>query len=434
MIKKLLMVFIVLISIQFYAQEGTASPYSYYGIGSLKFKGTVENRSMGGLSVYSDSIHINLRNPASYGGYNLNMYNQDSRPVTFSVGGSHTSTNLESDNAEGKVSTTTFDYVALSIPLKRLGIGFGLVPYSSVGYKLENYNEDGDLLNRYNGKGGVNKVYFSAGYQLTKSFSLGVDGHYNFGNTTNSNIALQYTNGEIVQYQTKRTNRSDLSGFSLNFGALFKTNITEKLQLISSLTYAPESKLKSRNQQSLSTLTINSITGAENIINTIDTDLAAQGLDETELIIPSKISIGAGLGESKKWFAGVEYTSIKTSNFYNELYDSDGRDYQDGSIFSVGGFYIPEYNSFTSYWKRIVYRAGMHFENTGLNINDQTINDFGISFGLGLPLGNGISNANIGFEYGKKGTTQNNLVKENYFNLMISLSLNDRWFNQRKYD
>ena len=51
MIKKLVIVFIALFAITKYAQEGTtASPYSFYGIGTLKFKGTVENRSMGGLS------------------------------------------------------------------------------------------------------------------------------------------------------------------------------------------------------------------------------------------------------------------------------------------------------------------------------------------------------------------------------------------------
>ena len=62
------------------AQEGTTSPYSYYGIGTLKFRGTVENRTMGGLGVFSDSIHLNLQNPASYSSLRL---------VNFSVGGSH---------------------------------------------------------------------------------------------------------------------------------------------------------------------------------------------------------------------------------------------------------------------------------------------------------------------------------------------------------
>lgn len=436
MIKKLLIVLVAFVSMQFYAQQGTASPYSYYGIGSLKFKGTVESRSMGGLSIYADSVHINLRNPASYAGDNLSLqyYDKESRPVIFSVGGSHSRTNLKSDSAEGKNKTSTFDYIALSIPIGKLGVGFGLVPYSSVGYQLEKYDGSGELLlNRFKGEGGLNRAYFSAGYQITKSLSFGVDGSYNFGNIKNSNIAFQYTNGDIVQYQTRMNNRSDLSGFNLNFGLLYKTKVTDKLELSSGITYAPQSKINSSNEQSLSTITISTITGFESVQNTIEQDLG--DLKESKLVIPSKFSIGAGLGERTKWFAGVEYTAIKTSNFRNELYDSvDSGNYVDGSIFSVGGFFIPEYNSFTSYWKRIVYRAGFRFENTGLSINNHTINEFGMSFGLGLPMGNGLSNTNVGFEFGKRGTTQDNLVQENYFNVMISLSLNDRWFRKRKYD
>jgi hypothetical protein len=48
MIKKIIVSACLLLSLVSFAQEGTASPYSYYGIGDVRFKGTVENRSMGG--------------------------------------------------------------------------------------------------------------------------------------------------------------------------------------------------------------------------------------------------------------------------------------------------------------------------------------------------------------------------------------------------
>ena len=90
----------------------------------------------------------------------------------------------------------------------------------------------------------------------------------------------------------------------------------------------------------------------------------------------------------------------------------------------------------------MTYRAGLRFEKTGLLLDgtglgaDFTpIDDFGISFGLGLPLGNRYSSLNMGFEYGQKGTTSNNLLQENYFNFRLSLSLTDiNWFIKRKID
>src|SRR5690606_14890358 len=108
--------------------------------------------------------------------------------------------------------------------------------------------------------------------------------------------------------------------------------------------------------------------------------------------------------------------------------------YENSSSVSIGGFYIPDYNSYSSYLKRVVYRGGLRFENTGLNINDETINEFGISFGLGIPVGSMFTNANLGIEIGRRGTTNRNLIQENFINLQLSLSLNDRWFEKRKYN
>jgi len=434
MIKKLVIVFIALFAMQSQAQQGTASPYSFYGIGSLKFKGTVENRSMGGLSIYTDSIHVNLRNPAAYAGNNLKSFNNETRPVKFSVGGSYNSLNLQTASTEDKANSTTFDYLALSVPMGKFGFGFGLMPYTSVGYKLEANDADGLLTNRYRGEGGLNKVFAGLGYQITESLSIGIDANYNFGNIQNSSIAFLYDEGEITQYQTREDNRSDLSGLNINIGLSYKTMLNDKLEMVTGFTFSPESKIKSNNERAFSTITINSLTGQEFVFNTIVADLEAQGLDVTDLTLPSRLSFGAGLGQPRKWFVGIESTFQNTSKFDNPIFSQDNAEFVNSTAFSFGGFFIPDYNSFSDYWKRVTYRAGLHFENTGLEINNETINEFGISFGLGLPVGTYFSNANIGFEIGKRGTTRANLVQENFMNLQLSLSLNDRWFQKRKYN
>ncbi len=437
MIKKIIMVFVCVFATQAYAQEGSASPYSFYGIGSLNFKGTVENRSMGGISVYNDSIHLNLRNPAAYGGKNLAVYNNESRPIIYSVGGSHSNIKLQSNSNSDRTSTSTFDYLAVAIPLGKLGFGFGLLPYSSVGYKLENSNTNGDLGNRYKGEGGVNRTYLSFGYQLTNKLSIGATADYNFGNIKNSSIEFQYnTNNELLIYQTREDNKSSLSGLSFNLGAYYTTKLNDKLEIQTSLTYTPESKLKSTNKRSFSTFTFDPF-GNENELNTIDSDLESQGLETTDLIIPSKLTIGVGIGEPRNWFAGLDYTTQQTSNFSNRLYNYQNATFENSSTISLGGFYIPKFNAFSGYFKRVTYRGGLRFEKTGLKVNNQSIKEFGISFGLGLPVGSGrdfFSNVNLGFEIGERGTTSQNLIKENFVNFQLSLSLNDRWFEKRKYE
>lgn len=438
MIKKLLIVFITIIALKVNAQQGANSPYSFYGIGSLSFKGTIENQSMGGLSIYTDSTHVNLRNPASYGGSLLSSLNNEARLVKYTVGGSHSSTTLKTNSDSDKLTSTTFDYLAIAIPVGKFGFGFGLQPYTSVGYKLENFNSLNNISHRYSGDGGVNKVFLGFGYQVTKDLGVGLNFDYNFGNIQNNIVQFVYNDeNELTQYQSRQADRSDLSGISLNLGLTYNKMLNDKLELKSGITYAPKSKLTSENQREFATIVINPNTGAEIAVNSIDENNALpENLKETELTIPSRFSVGAGIGEPLKWFAGAEYVSQNSSDFSSQLLDDPTNAYQfeNASSFSLGGFYIPNYNSLTSYFNRVVYRSGLRFGNSGLNINNESIKEFGISFGVGLPVGRSLSNVNLGFEIGKRGTTNQNLVQENFFNFKVSLSFIDRWFQKRKYN
>ena len=394
------------------AQEGTTSPYSYYGIGSLKFRGTVENRSMGGLGVFSDSIHLNLQNPASYSSLRL---------VNFSVGGSHKAIRQKNERSSQNTSTTTLDYIAMGIPMGKFGLGFGVIPYTSVGYNF--YSELADGLTQYEGRGGLNKVYLSLGYQVTPELSVGVDTNYNFGKIENTAT----TQKNDLQYGTRAFNRSDIMGFNFNIGAMYKRRVTEDLELTGAVTYTPGTSFTSENYRRIATVSIipaGIFTVDEREVTVADTDFT----------FPSQFTIGAGIGKPKYWGIGAEYTNQKTSNFTNRSFTIDNVTYNDASKFRLGGYYIPNYNSFGNYFQSVVYRAGARYEQTGLNVNGHDINEFGISFGLGLPVGRLFSNANIGFEIGRRGTTDFGLIQENFFNTFLSFSLNDRWFEKRLYD
>jgi hypothetical protein len=41
---------------------------------------------------------------------------------------------------------------------------------------------------------------------------------------------------------------------------------------------------------------------------------------------------------------------------------------------------------------------------------------------------------NLGIEYGSRGTTRNNLIKEDYFSINIGLLFNDKWFRKTLYN
>jgi hypothetical protein len=107
--------------------------------------------------------------------------------------------------------------------------------------------------------------------------------------------------------------------------------------------------------------------------------------------------------------------------------------YRDAKKWTIGGYFIPNYASFTSFWSRVVYRVGIRSEQMSAVINNIPLTETGISFGLGLPLG-GLSNANIGLELSQRGQKDSGLVQETIVALRVGLSLNDIWFVKRKYN
>lgn len=416
MIKKIVIVACLFYSMISFAQEGTASPYSYYGIGEVRFKGSQENRSMGSLSIMSDSIHVNLQNPASY---------SDLKLTTFSIGGSAITTKLKTDSQTAKTTRATLDYMAVGLPIGKLGMSFGLIPYSSVGYKIKTIFEDGSKNNRLlNGSGGLNKVFLGFGYKITHNLSIGADVQYNFGNIETS--SLEFVTD--IPVGTRQLNTADLSGVNFNIGGMYKAKINKKLNVYTSLNFTPENTLKSKNSINIATVNYDTFFNLV-IVDEIDS------IDENvDLKYSSKLSFGAGIGESKKWLVGAEITQQNKANLYN-TYNTDAKvSFGQYSKYVIGGFFIPNYQSFTSYAKKIVYRGGLKYEKTGLVIDSESINDVGFTLGLGLPLRGTFSNINIGFEFGKKGTTKSNLIQENYANVSIGLSLNDKWFEKRKFN
>jgi hypothetical protein len=422
MIKKIIAGACLIFSTVGFAQENNASPYSYYGIGDVKFKGTVENRSMGGVGILPDSIHINLQNPATYSSLKL---------TTFTIAGSNNGTKFKTSSADDSANRTTLDYIAVALPFNKLGFAFGLMPYSSVGYKIQNQKviDNINYYRQFEGSGGLNRVFFGGAYQITPKFSVGADFQYNFGNIETKSIVGIPDLG--VQYPTREINKSDYSGASFNFGASYQTKITQKLNLYTSATFTPQSTLKSTIERQIATISLTN-KGNEVVMDELDKIYASENIK-----MPSKFSVGAGIGEARKWFAGLEYTHQSANTLGNRFDAVTKAGFEPSHKISLGGYYIPKYMSFTSYLSRVTYRAGLKFEKTGLVVNNQDINDMGLTFGVGLPLGSGTTrgtNLNFGLELGRRGTTKANLIQENYVNLMVSLSLNDRWFIKRKYD
>ena len=98
-------------------------------------------------------------------------------------------------------------------------------------------------------------------------------------------------------------------------------------------------------------------------------------------------------------------------------------------------------NSNKSILSKSTYSIGGHQTTSFILIDQNSLENYGINFGLTIPLlsSRSFSTMNLGFEFGKLGNINNNNIEENYINFAIGFTMApdtryDRWFRKRQYD
>jgi len=318
-----------------FSQTNTGSPYSINELGEINFSGNVSNLSMGGIDVKIDSIEVNLNNPASYAKLKTSNY---------LVGTFLKTSNISNTISNEYISSANINYIAVAIPTKKFGFGFGVLPYSSTGFNLQTnqeYNDANSINTRlYAANGGINRVFLSIGFSLTKFLSLGLTSNYNFGKFEYESFDLY----EGVNYGIYSNSSSEITGFNHQFSSNLEIPINKDLQFNIMLSYSPSSVLKSINMKDLLTSTTNLI-NANSLGDFVEVNLEERGLKSTELNVPKKYTYGIGLGNTNKWFVGAQIEKKFSSNFKNEFLNIKNVDYRDAESISIGASYIPEYTS-----------------------------------------------------------------------------------------
>jgi len=404
------------------SQTNTGSPYSLNELGEINFLGNVSNLSMGGIDSAIDSIEFNINNPSSLAKL---------KTTNYLIGTFYKSTGISNVNSTDNINTANINYIAVGIPTKIFGFGFGVLPYSSIGFNLqstEEYNTANSINSRlFGAEGNINRAFVSIGLPLLKYLSLGASANYNFGKFNYEKFNLI----ENVNYGIFSNSSSEISGFTYNFSSNLSIPLKNDFTLNLVYSFYPEGNLDSYNIESLYTSNSSSIS-LESLGDFVDIDLNSRGLENTKLPVPKKSVYSLGLEKKNSWFLGFQYESKLSSNFENVFLDIQNVSYRDSNSLSIGGYIIPDSSSLISYWKRVKYSIGIKNEKKSIIVNNLPVNHFSLNLGLGLPIA-GFSKANLGLEIGKVGDNDS-LVKENYLALRLGLSLNDVWFIKRKYN
>ncbi|PID89751.1 MAG: hypothetical protein CSB01_00285 [Bacteroidia bacterium] len=428
-IKRLAGIFVLLCSfLSVNSQHFTSSPYSRYGFGDLIDKGFGQNSAMGGLAIgIQNPTNLNIINPASYTAIPMQTF-------TFEVGLFSKYTRQKTNDWTQEKTNVNLNYLAMAFPItKWLKASAGLLPYSCIGYDIKSYKSlfnkgyiVGEYTSMYKGKGGINQVYFGNSIAPIKGFSFGYNISYLFG-TLDQSYLLDFSDNadESRLYIEKNTRVHD---FMFNLGAQYSTQISDKIFLTLGAIWEKEQDITAfRQSKAFNSQHVNGIALPKK-------ELKNDTIKNGKINLPEKVGFGFSLKSSKILF-GVDYTmqDWTEARFFGEK-DNNLAKY---TKLAAGFEYTPDYASI-KYYNVIRYRVGAHMTDTYVKMDNgkggnEQIKNYGITFGVGLPLKNSNTIFNVAFEFGKRGTTDFNLLDETYGIIRLNASLHDIWFLKYRF-
>jgi hypothetical protein len=414
------------------------SPLSRIGLGNLTPQYLASNAGFGGMTAaYRDRFSFNPFNPASVAALRMTAYE---------LGFFAKNNDVKSTTTQSAAWSGNLNYLALGFPTysvinevldrkkreTRWGMGFSLMPYSTVGYNVSSTSKivDTAIVSSYFlGNGSTYRFLWSNGWN-NKGLSVGANVGFLFGRNTAirqlgiSNVGLSYFDNFDDNYT--------MAGFSWNLGAQYDLTIgaapkvgekDKQKHVVFGLYGNPATPFTTTSNQKYERVQtgvgVDSITGFQ--------DKSGTGK------LPAEVTAGIMYEDGLNFRAGVEY---KLSNWSGYRNDARPQTLADAGIFSAGTEFILDRNKLKSPEEKIRFRLGFKAGTDPRILNGTQVSTWAATGGLCFPLrvgrGQQISYLNLGLEYGKLDAKT---LSETYFRINLGFTLNDNtWFLKRKFN
>lgn len=408
---QLLIIVITLLTIPLMAQSDIDSPYSLFGVGKGNTNYFGGSSGLGNTGIgYSNGLLLNKINPAS-------LTTIEPTSFLYEIGLNNTLSVKVDNNTSQTNYDFNFTHIALGFSVSdHWKMSFGMVPKTKTSYNIDLTEAVEGNANSYytnvSGTGGVNELFWGHGFKLSKNLSVGVELLAYFG-SIDQETYLYYGTSTIYLDEVKKYHGLGIKGgLQYNIPNLLGTNTT-----FGAIANLPSTLSGSKDVTGTKTFTD---IGTTTIIDETDTDI-----DNSEL----PLEIGFGISSQyRKITINLDYQK----KYWEDSYESSPSfSYHNQSLYGLGIEYKRERNSLT-YYRKIIYRMGLNYDSGYLNLSGSKIDNYGLSAGVGFPVGNTGSSLNLSYTYGKEGTLNNNLVMDNYHKISLNVSLVGEWFKKKK--
>ncbi|RJP62493.1 MAG: hypothetical protein C4539_18045 [Ignavibacteriales bacterium] len=402
---KLKFLFFLLLSINLFAEGG--SGYTRIGIGDLVLSGSARRNALGGLgAALYERDNVSANNPAAWTGLAV---------TRFETGIKVNSVFTKDQNYSSFYSNSKFSGFNIGIPIQRdYGISFvaGINPYSDVRMKIinEDSKEGINYTQTFEGLGGLSKSFFGLSYILPFNISFGASFDYYNGDIEHQHYIL-FNNSSYSDSYFKTVYK--YSGIGGTFG-LITGDLTEYIEL------GPLRDLRFGAAFSLAS-TLNSDTTYSLTSSYSDNTLSA---GKTETKIPFRLNLGLNFSYKRCSFV-IDYLYQPWSEY--KVSNRKDSQLQNQNKFAAGVEYRVPDDASNDFFERFIFRGGIGYEQTQFKAKGKSIDQLSLFGGFSFPIDQ-ISSIDFSVEAGQRGTTDLNLLKENFLKFNFSINFGELWF------
>ena len=401
--------------------QHVASTYAIYGIGELNNNTLPHNQAMGGLGTgMPHRFNINLQNSA---------WLTNNQFSSFNIGLQGENRTFKSESERGSKKTGSIKNMVFFVPLLKgkWGSAISLLPFSSSNYQLAGSAEIFNTTptettdNTFIGRGGLSQFAWSNGFRIFKSTSIGFNLVYVFGAIDRKIQSFLATDSSKIGYYTQLSHNETYKSVLFSICMAHKITFNETNEMNFGLTYQHSGQLKGSKNSFLSRY-------LENNFTQVGSPISISSDESISFNLPKKLCFGISYGLIDKYRIGLDINLANwTSNKFNNT------SIQNTQEFILGGEITPDSRNITSYLMRVTYRFGLNYCKLPYLVQNNSINEFGINFGASFPVA-GLSTLDLAMKFGERGTIENGLINESFTQIILGLTINEKWFIKRKYN
>lgn len=406
------------------SQSRSGSFYSLFGLGFPTDNNNPRELGMGilGVSLHSDDSNT-LQNPALWGtnvftsassGFNLTQFRASS----------------ETNNSVNQLLEAGYLQFTFPVVREKVGISASMYSVTRSNYRFVTLDSAAtsptnmlDYASDIRGSGGVNKLEFGIGWKINENIAIGYAPSLTFVSQNNSEDVFFNETGYGTSNSDAKITGTAMGhrfGTLLTLRQLFNTN--DRLTFGASATLPVTIDAKEK-------------TTVTKFVNGREQEVLLRDPKQGEITLPVELNAGLTYYPNSLVNFSLEGLYEEWSNYESAFDRSSELAYMKDRVKAgIGVEYHPYRTNSTRFLTNFRYSGGVSFDSGHLNIEGQDINTLWFSAGLGIisPNPRTRSSVDISIRYGLRGTTNNDLIRENIWALNLSVNLSELMFFRQK--